>query len=57
VLNPGQSATEEELKAWVHERLAPYKVPTRIRFVSEIPQTQLLKVSRPALRLLFDQPA
>jgi long-chain acyl-CoA synthetase len=34
-LAPGWSATEEELKAWVAERLASFKVPRRVWFWNE----------------------
>lgn len=45
---------EEELIAWVKERLAPYKVPTRIRVLDDLPRNPALKVVRPALRALLD---
>jgi len=44
---------EAELMAWARERLAPYKRPTRIKIVEELPLTQMLKVSRPQLRQLL----
>ena len=34
-LAPGASATEEELKAWVRERLAVFKTPVRIVFLPQ----------------------
>ena len=46
--------TEEDLIAWAKERLNPYKVPVRVKIVDEIPLTQLLKVSRPQLRAMFE---
>ena len=39
VLRPGQAATEEEIRAFCQERIAHYKVPRHVRFVSEFPQT------------------
>jgi long-chain acyl-CoA synthetase len=45
--------TEAELIAWARERLSPYKVPVKVKFVVAIPLTQLLKVSRPQLRELL----
>ncbi|HLW16455.1 MAG TPA: fatty acid--CoA ligase family protein [Actinomycetota bacterium] len=45
---------ENELRAHVRARLAPYKVPARIVFVAEIPLTELGKVSRRDLRDLLD---
>jgi len=39
VLKPGETATEEEIKAFCKERLAAYKVPTHYEFRNEIPKT------------------
>lgn len=50
VLNSGASATEAEIKTWCRERLAPYKVPAKYEFVSELPKSQVGKVLRRALR-------
>jgi long-chain acyl-CoA synthetase len=50
VLNDGASLTEAEVKSWCRERLAPYKVPAKFEFVSELPKTQVGKVLRRALR-------
>ena len=46
VLKPGETATEEELKAFCKERLAPYKVPTHYEFRSELPKTTVGKILR-----------
>jgi len=46
VLKPGESATEEEIKAWCKERLAPYKVPTHYEFRNELPKTTVGKILR-----------
>ncbi len=46
VLKPGETATEEEIKAWCKERLAPYKVPTHYEFRSELPKTTVGKILR-----------
>lgn len=50
VLRVGQSASEAELRAHCRERLAPYKVPSRIETRSELPKTMVGKVLRRALR-------
>ena len=50
VLKPGQAATDEELKAFVKERLAPYKYPRLIEFVGELPKTATGKIQRFRLR-------
>lgn len=50
VLKAGGQATEEELKAFVKDRLAPYKYPRFIEFVSELPKTATGKIQRFRLR-------
>lgn len=50
VLKPGQSLTEEEVKAFVKERLAPYKYPRLIEFLPELPKTATGKIQRFKLR-------
>jgi benzoate-CoA ligase len=50
VLKDGSAATEEELKAFVKERLAPYKYPRFLEFVSELPKTATGKIQRFRLR-------
>ena len=49
VLKPGASATEDEVRAYCRERLAPYKVPARVEFRSELPKTMVGKILRRAL--------
>jgi long-chain acyl-CoA synthetase len=50
VLRAGQAVSESELRAFCREKLAPYKVPSRIEFRSELPKTMVGKVLRRALR-------
>ena len=50
VLRVGQRATEAELRAFCRERVAPYKVPSRIEFRTELPKTMVGKILRRALR-------
>ena len=55
VLVPGRPPTqalEEELKAFVKSRLAPYKYPRWIVFVPELPKTATGKIQRFRLREL-----
>ena len=52
VLKAGQAATEDALKAFVKERLAPYKYPRQIVFVDELPKTATGKIQRFKLREL-----
>jgi len=50
VLRAGQSVSESDLRAFCREKLARYKVPTRIEFRPELPKTMVGKVLRRALR-------
>jgi long-chain acyl-CoA synthetase len=50
VLRASQTADEATLRAFCRERLAPYKVPGRIEFRTELPKTMVGKVLRRALR-------
>jgi long-chain acyl-CoA synthetase len=49
VLKAEQQATEEELRAWCRERLAPYKVPGQVEFRKDLPKTMVGKVLRRVL--------
>ncbi len=46
VLKDGQTATQEEIRSFCKEHLAPYKVPTSVEFMKELPKTQAGKVLR-----------
>jgi long-chain acyl-CoA synthetase len=46
VLKPGETATEEEIRAFCKERLAPFKVPTMVEFRKELPKTTVGKILR-----------
>ena len=50
VLRPGGHADEAELKAFVKDRLAPFKYPRAIEFVAELPKTATGKIQRFRLR-------
>jgi long-chain acyl-CoA synthetase len=50
VLRAGQAASESDLRAFCREKLAAYKVPTRVEFRKELPKTMVGKVLRRALR-------
>ncbi len=52
VLKPGKAASEEDLKAFVKERLAPYKYPRFFEFVDDLPKTATGKIQRFKLREL-----
>lgn len=46
VVRPGETLTEEEVKAWCKERMAPFKVPTLVEFRDELPKTTVGKILR-----------
>ncbi|MPV66834.1 benzoate-CoA ligase family protein [Burkholderia sp. BE17] len=50
VLKQGAQASEAELKAFVKERLAPYKYPRIIKFIDGLPKTATGKIQRFRLR-------
>jgi len=50
ISSPGQSATEEELKAYCSQHLADYKVPKQIVFCASLPLTPVGKVMKAKLR-------
>ena len=50
VRKDGAAVTEDELKAFVKDRLAPYKYPRLIAFVDDLPKTATGKIQRFKLR-------
>lgn len=50
VFKAGQAATEDELKLFVKDRLAPYKYPRSIEVIAELPKTATGKIQRFRLR-------
>jgi benzoate-CoA ligase len=50
VLIDGQTADEATLKAFVKDKLAPYKYPRQIAFVQDLPKTATGKIQRFKLR-------
>ncbi|WP_304073842.1 class I adenylate-forming enzyme family protein [Maricaulis maris] len=54
-LAPGESVSEEELKAWVRQRLAIFKTPVRILFSGEtLPRNANGKIVKTELKPLFE---
>tara|TARA_B100000676_G_scaffold97175_1_gene97150 strand:- start:178 stop:873 length:696 start_codon:yes stop_codon:yes gene_type:complete len=53
VLRTGEVASEEALRNFVKERLAPYKVPKDVLVLSELPRNAMGKVTKPAVLELF----
>jgi len=50
VLRAGEQASEQDLRAYCRDQLAPYKVPSRIEFRTELPKTMVGKVLRRVLK-------
>ncbi len=53
LLRPGTSLNLDALRDWGRSRLAPYKLPTRLRIVHDLPRNALGKVVKPRVRELF----
>jgi malonyl-CoA/methylmalonyl-CoA synthetase len=53
VLQQSRQLTLESFRSWAKERLAIYKVPTRILLVEELPRNAMGKVTKPAVAQLF----
>jgi len=49
-LKPGQTATEDEIRAWCKGKLAHYKVPKYVRVVDQFPMTLSGKVQKYKIR-------
>jgi fatty-acyl-CoA synthase len=50
VLRPGASATEGELREFLRDRIAHFKVPSGVTFVAELPKTATGKIQKFVLR-------
>jgi len=50
VLRTGQTISGDELRSYCREKLAPYKVPSKVELRAELPKTMVGKVLRRALR-------
>jgi carnitine-CoA ligase len=59
ILQPGESCSEGEIIGWCADKLADFKVPGFVRFVSDFPRTSLGKVQKNILnqQALGDPPA
>ncbi len=53
VLRGDQPLELEPLRAWARDRLAPYKLPTRLLTVAELPKNAMGKVVKSAVRALW----
>jgi malonyl-CoA/methylmalonyl-CoA synthetase len=55
VLKPARRLELDELRRWAKERLAPYKIPSRMIALDELPRNALGKVTKPQVAKLFEQ--
>lgn len=49
VVGDGEAPTLDDLRVWAKQRLAAYKVPSRLRVLEELPRNALGKVTKPAV--------
>jgi acyl-CoA synthetase (AMP-forming)/AMP-acid ligase II len=56
VLSPGAQVTPDEVIGYCKERLASYKAPTYVAFVSELPRNPMGKVLKTDLRKQYGEP-
>lgn len=54
VLRENTALTVEGLRSWAEERMAHYKIPTRLRSVKRLPRNSMGKVQKPEMRTLFE---
>ncbi len=52
MLKEGTVLTEEEVIARCQEKLAPYKVPTEVEFLKDLPRTLVGKADRKAMKAM-----
>ncbi len=50
VTKPGETLNEDEVIEWCRQSLAPYKVPTQVEFIDQLPRTNVNKIDRKELR-------
>ena len=50
VMQPGKTATEDEIKAWAKQNMSAYKVPASIEFRTSLPLLGTGKILRRALK-------
>jgi malonyl-CoA/methylmalonyl-CoA synthetase len=54
VLKAGEWVDLEELRGWGGERLSRYKLPRQLKVVSGLPRNAMGKVTKPAVKALFE---
>lgn len=56
VVTGGAALSLDALRAFARERLAPYKLPTRLLVLDDLPRNAMGKVTKAAVRTLFGAP-
>ncbi|MCB9079242.1 MAG: AMP-binding protein [Anaerolineaceae bacterium] len=54
VLKPDRQLTLDDLRDWAKEQLAPYKVPSDMQLVADLPRNAMGKVTKPEVKKLFE---
>jgi malonyl-CoA/methylmalonyl-CoA synthetase len=50
-----EALTLDTLRTWAKERLAPYKVPSRLLLLDDLPRNAMGKVTKPDVKALFEK--
>jgi malonyl-CoA/methylmalonyl-CoA synthetase len=53
VLRGAEALDVHELRSWAKERLAPYKVPSRLLTLEALPRNAMGKITKPAVAAMF----
>ncbi len=53
VCRPGKKLELSELRNWAREKMAPYKIPTRLASLDELPRNAMGKVTKPEVVKIF----
>jgi malonyl-CoA/methylmalonyl-CoA synthetase len=53
VVAEGEFPSLQALRAWAGDRLAPYKIPTRLLLVDDLPRNAMGKVTKASVKALF----
>jgi malonyl-CoA/methylmalonyl-CoA synthetase len=54
ILKVGEVLKLNDLREWAKERLASYKVPTRLLYLDQLPRNVMGKVTKPDVKMLFE---
>lgn len=55
VLQAGTTLDIDSLRSWCRDRLSVYKIPKRLQVIASLPRNAMGKVTKPAVRELFDE--